>query len=413
MVNPGEWQITNANLVLPEGKRKPGGCIFSRGRIRSLLDRTASDPDLLNLNLHGFFVYPGLINAHDSLIASYHPLPDSDPPCTNWLAWDNQLKSSPIFRERMLLEIEELYRLGAYRNLLSGATTVVDHIPHFVRKSAPSDLPLYLLPDFGISHSACSYSLDWGEGIGAEYEKARKKGLPYIIHIAEGFDRENRDSLRHLEEMGGLGENTVLVHGLSLSEDDLDRIARAGASLVWCPHSNLNIYGKTAPIDRILARGIPVSLGTDSAMTGSVNLFSELKKARRILEEKTGDSPDPEQLFRMVTENAARSFRLGDRGMITGNAVADLLIMEGKYPEDPYRSLIEAEPGDIFLVIGEGRPLVGDPAVEPIFAELNVEFDRFTVQGVEKLVFRGLKNVLENVAEAVGRYVAFHFLPVG
>lgn len=260
-----DWQITNATVILPGDLRKTAGVVLADGRVRRRLGPAEADPDLLNLNLHGLFLFPGLINGHDSLLASYHPL-DVKTPYTNWLAYDNELKSSAIFRERMLVDIRELYWLGAYRNLMSGATTVVDHIPHFVRRPFQNEMPVYLLEDFGISHSICSYSLEWGEGVRAEYERAAELDLPYIIHIAEGFDPESKKSLRRLEESGGLGEHTVLVHGLSLSGADLDRIAAAGASLVWCPTSTRRLYDARPPIREALERGINLVLGTDLSL---------------------------------------------------------------------------------------------------------------------------------------------------
>ncbi len=410
-MNSRDWQITNGNLVLPDGVRATGGCVISDGRIRRLLDADQDEDGLLNLNLHGLAVYPGLVNAHDSLIATYHAFTSDNRPYQNWLAWDNDLKSSPLFRERMLLDIGQLYELGAYRNLISGVTSVADHIPHFVRRGAPENLPVHLLEDFGISHSICSYSLGWGEGPAEEYRRAEQNDLPYITHIAEGFDRESRASLRNLEKEGGLGKHSLLVHGLSLDEGDLDRIAAAGAAIAWCPTANLALYDKTGPMDAADERGINLCLGTDSAMTGSVNLMEEMRAAHKFFEERE-KTLAPQKLFEMVTANAAWALRLTGRGVIAEKGWADLLVLRGKYPDDPFQSLLEADPAQVYLVVKEGMPVYGDAALEPVFTELGVVFDRIRVGDSEKIIVKGIRKLLDGVKAASGTEKEFDFLPV-
>ena len=294
-----EWQISNANLVYAGVNSRNDGVKvdisrnlhIKNGRILKVLDAEETIPDLATVNLNGLLAYPSFFNAHDTLLASYYPfVPKNNPsfgaeieesPYTNWLTWDNDIKTSAIFNQRMLLSTAELYQLGSYRNILSGVTQVVDHIPHHVRKPFQDQILPASLDDFGISHSACSYALEWGDGIRKEYEKAIEHDLPFIVHIAEGFDKESQNSLTILKEAGALGSHTVLVHGLSLSLDDLDQIASAQAHLVWCPVSNWYIYKKIAPIKEALERGINVCLGSDAAMYGSKNLLEDINMAEK------------------------------------------------------------------------------------------------------------------------------------
>jgi cytosine/adenosine deaminase-related metal-dependent hydrolase len=239
------WQLTNGTLLLPDGPRKLSGLLVSGGRIEEVLAPGDDQPDILTLNLHGALVIPGLINSHDTLMATYLPTKGENWPHLNWLSFDIETKRSSLFRERMLLDVETLYRLGSLKNLESGVTAVVDHVPDFVRNPFLSSMSVEILPDFGIAHSVCSYSLGWGQGLEAEHKRAVENDLPFILHIAEGFDPESELSLRVLDRAGCLSEHTVLVHGLSLSNDDLDRIAEAGAHFVWCPSANLFAYTRT------------------------------------------------------------------------------------------------------------------------------------------------------------------------
>ncbi|MBI3395227.1 MAG: amidohydrolase family protein [Spirochaetia bacterium] len=408
------WQITNARIVEPNGTSHSGGLVLDGHLIASVLGAAEAEPDLLTLNLHGLSVFPALINAHDSLIATYAAFAGEGRPYLNWLAHDNELKASPLFRERMLLDVAQLYALGAYKNLLGGATFVVDHIPHFVREPFQSSLPVDVLQNFGIGHSAVSYGLGWGDSIEAEYALAAEQGRPYIIHIAEGFDPESAGSLRQLDREGGLGEHTVLVHGLSLSENDFDRIAKAGASLVWCPSSNMFLYGKTLRVAQALSRGIPVCIGTDSAMTGSINMLSELKTAASLWERITGDPVDPNVLFSMATETASRVFRLPKRGEIAAGKHGDLLILKHRQ-EEPTAALVNSSVSDVYLVVRSGLPVFGEetPAVETIFTQAGVVFDRFDLKGGgRKIAVKGLRALLDDISHAIGSPRVFDFLPL-
>lgn len=396
------WQITNGRIFLPEGERRLSGLVIAGGRIDEVTGPDEALPDVITLNLHGLYVYPGLINSHDSLLATYAPVKGENWPHLNWLSFDVDLKRSPLFRERMLLDPAALYELGALKNLLSGATSVVDHIPAFVRAPFLGQLSVSLLPDFGISHSICSYSLGWGEGIEQEHARAREAGIPYITHIAEGFDPESQNSLRLLDRAGCLSEFTVLVHGLSLSDDDLDRIAETGASFVWCPSANLALYNKTVEIAKFLERGIPVCLGTDAAVTGSLGMLEEIQAAKKIYEGQTGEALGGDRLLSMTATTPSRAFRWENKGTLRPEADADILILD--------KPLEESSVADIHLVIAGGSPAYGNAALEPLFVSLGVEFERITVRGSEKIVQKGVKKLRETVQKATGRD-SFAFLP--
>ncbi|MEQ9364856.1 MAG: amidohydrolase family protein, partial [Leptospirales bacterium] len=242
----------------------------------------------------------------------------------------------------------------------------------------------------------------------AEYEKAAAANLPYITHIAEGFDPESKTSLKRLEKEGALGEHSVLVHGLSLSLQDLDLIARRGASLVWCPVSNQALYEATLPIAEALKRDINVCLGSDAAMFGSTNLLADLKVAGETV---AAAGFGLETVLDMVSKNAARALRLNATGALADGMAADFVVLKGKYPRDPHRSLIEANLSEIYLVVRDGEPLYGEELFEKVFTEMGLLFDRISVGGSRKIITTGTKKLLESIRAAVGRSDDFYFLP--
>lgn len=72
------------------------------------------------------------------------------------------------------------------------------------------------------------------------------------------------DAIALLDRLGVLGPSLLLVHGIHLAPDALRRAARARATLVSCPRSNLHIEGRLPDLRLFLAAGGRLALGTDS-----------------------------------------------------------------------------------------------------------------------------------------------------
>ena len=399
-----KWQISNG--WIPGFDERPIGVAIKDHRIERIV--TGALKSDISVNLHGMAILPALINGHDNLLASYFEFKGQNSPYQTWVGWDNELKASSLFAQRMLITPLDLYQLGAFRNLISGSVFVADHIPDFVRQPFEDELPVRLLSDFGIAHSVSAYALNWGNGIRAEYELAVQNQAPFILHIAEGFDRDSKQSLRKLDEMGALGPNTVLVHGLSLSDNDLDRIAASGAHLIWCPQSNRYLYDAQPPIEKAISRGINVGLGTDSAMAGGSNMLSSIQWALKEM-----PSVDPLDIMAMATVNTAKALRLIDRGSLSAGHFADLVIFN-RHQTDNVKELIEdMQLSDVFLVVRDGLPLYGDASLADLFQALSIDTEHIQVQQSDKLIQRGLLQLLERIQIQTGKEMEFPFLPVG
>ena len=130
---------------------------------------------------------------------------------------------------------------------------------------------------------------------------------PFLLHLGEGIDEEAQGELPRLEALGCLQPNTVIVHGVAIDENGWRRVARAGAGLVWCPASNAFLFGRTAMVWALIggsdACRVTVALGTDSRVTGSLDLLDELRAARAAW------PVPPHRLFGMVTSEAGRLLR--------------------------------------------------------------------------------------------------------
>jgi cytosine/adenosine deaminase-related metal-dependent hydrolase len=328
------------------------------------------------------WLYPGLINGHDHLEMNLYPRL-GHPPYGNYTEWGNDIYKpghSPIL-EIERVDIKDRLIWGGLKNLISGATTVLHHNPR-KRLLSGAGFPVKV-PDIAWSHS-----LAFGKHIEKDFPK--KKTTPYVIHAAEGTDQLASDEIRSLKELGLLRENTVIVHGIALSKDDLDLIKRAGTTIAWCPASNMFLFNETAPLAALKNAQVPIVIGSDSTMTGSATLLDEMAFALQ-----TGLASSQE-ILEMVTTNGARCFRLPDPAVAIGS-LADLFITP-KIHAEYAQNLLQIRPKNIVAVLVDGTMRLCD-------AELGAEFvlkHSIALDGVKKNVFEDFGPLLKRIRAQVG-----------
>ncbi|RPI95044.1 MAG: hydrolase [Spirochaetales bacterium] len=403
-----EWGISGVTVLTPEDFSKSGGLEIKDSKIARVIREKPKTA--LTLEIENGVLTPGLINAHDHLLGTYYPKVGNGP-YENWLPWDNDLKSAPVYQERQQIENRDLYLLGGYRNLVSAVTTVSDHIPHFVNEQFLDTLPMRALRDYALAHSITSFALAWGDGVEVEYQKAAKNDIPFITHIAEGFDPETIRDLKTLDSKGGLGEYSVLVHGIAFSEEDIRLIKKKGASVVWCGDSNVFMFNKTANVGRMIEEGVNLCIGTDSPMSGGLNLLYEMKFDKEYYRKTYGKNLPDEQILRMVTLNPARAFRLKKFGQVKSGFVADLAVFADK-GKTPYESVVSAELRDVMLVVINGRPAYGNAEYAWLFDALKIKYQRVVIDGTEKVIIGDLLGLMKRISRAVGFKKELPFLPV-
>ena len=329
-----KWSIQGATLLTPDKVIEKGGIIIDGAKIAEASSRASHSG--ISVSVSDAVLLPGLINSHDHLIGTYLPKVGNGP-YVNWLPWDNDLKSADVYRERQQVENRDLYLLGGYRNLLSGVTSVSDHIPHAVNEPFLDILPVKALSRYALAHSVGPLALQWGDGISIEYQKAQKEDIPFITHCSEGFDEETKRDVRTLERLGAIGEYTVLIHGIAFSKDDIALLKERRSNVVWCADSNMYMFNETTDIKGIIDAGVNVSIGTDSPMSGGENLLHEMRFGREYYRKKYGEDLPAKQIVRMVTSNPAHSFRLHKNGKIEPGNIADIVLFRRK--GDPYESV--------------------------------------------------------------------------
>jgi formimidoylglutamate deiminase len=117
-------------------------------------------------------------------------------------------------------------------------------------------------------HSVRACPREWLEEIGAY---AGREGLVLHVHadeqpreIEECVAEHGLRPVELLAQTGCLGPRTTVVHGTHADERELDLLAEAGARVCLCPTTEANLGDGFPPLEGLLAREIPLCIGTDS-----------------------------------------------------------------------------------------------------------------------------------------------------
>lgn len=183
---------------------------------------------------------------------------------------------------------------------LHASFTVSDETLALVKRTIPEDAPIHI-------HSA-EDSMD--------VKHAKKKHGCGVVE--------------RLEKHGLLRKNSILAHGVHLKDDELKRIAKAGAFLVHNPESNQNNAVGALDLVHALELGITVALGTDGMASNMLRAAKSAYLMARHVRKDPGMGMDI--CRRLLLENNAQLARalFGNPriGAIAPEAPADLVVVD-------------------------------------------------------------------------------------
>lgn len=354
----------------------------------------------ITVDLSGYTIFPGLVNAHDHLEMNHYPRTKYRDRYDNAHQWGEDVNAhldEPPFKELRAYPLEDRCFIGGLKNLLCGATTVVHHnSPH--KCLFKSNFPVRVVKRYGWAHSL-HFSTD--EEVVASY-KSTPPDVPWFIHLAEGTDYIARGEYARLKALGCVGKNTVIVHGVGLKiEDVLDAqtqvyglglgLHRGGIKLIWCPSTNDYLLGETI-YRRILALHAQTALGSDSRLTADGDLLDEMRFAYIVCQ-----LTHPHH-FVLASVTTTAAFVIGARNdeILASDAYADFIAL--RTTADTATTLCQARRADLALVVRGGVPQIGDPEVMAKFAHVEtvaVRLDgkekRMNVQLARQVARRSLK----------------------
>ncbi len=130
------------------------------------------------------------------------------------------------------------------------------------------------------------------------------------------------------DRYGLLDERTVLAHGVWLTPEELDLLARRGSRIAHCPNSNLFLGSGLFPLYRVLNAGVVVGLGSDIGAGTTPSLFNAMADAYKV-QQVQNVSLSPFHLWYLATLGGARALTLdGETGSLEAGKSADFLVLD-------------------------------------------------------------------------------------
>lgn len=178
----------------------------------------------------------------------------------------------------------------------------------------------------------------------------RARGAPFCLHLAEhpgevelfatgtgefadllrgrllpkGWRAPGRTPVAEARALGLLGPDTLAVHAVCLTPDDVAILAASGATVCLCPRSNARIGVGTADVAALAAADVPLALGTDSLASGDdLNLWNEV---RALLADHSA-LPGRTILQALTTTPARLLRRSADLGLLAPGAVGGVAVL--------------------------------------------------------------------------------------
>ena len=195
-----------------------------------------------------------------------------------------------------------------------------------------------------------------------------------IIHVSETaweveetMRSHQRSPVGYLDAIGLLNDKVLAVHGVHLSQEDIEILHARGTSLSHCPESNLKLGSGICPTWALLERGVNVCLGTDGAASNNnLDMFGEMDFAAKLPKGVKEDSSiiTARQVLDMATVNGAEALGRPDLGRIEAGCKADLVILDLDRPGltpcyNPVSHIVYAATGgDVSDVVVAGRVLM-------------------------------------------------------
>lgn len=194
-------------------------------------------------------------------------------------------------------------------------------------------------------------NLHWctDEALMVQKEYADKYGVGMHMHLLEtAYQKEyarrrtGKTAVQHLYDLGFLGSNLTLGHGVWLTEADIELIAETKTKICHNASSNLRLQSGIAPLNYFAQHGVTVGMGLDEAginddrdMLQEMRLVLKLHRVPGI--EQLDTVPTAAQVFQMATEYGAQTTGFAPEiGTLAPGKAADLVAIDWQQIAYPY-----------------------------------------------------------------------------
>lgn len=329
------------------------------------------------IDVEGKVIMPGFINTHHHIYSAFaRGMASSGKPNENFL----EILENLWWKIDKKLSLEDL-KYSAYTTYIDcikkGVTTVFDHNASPFAVTGSLDSIADAAKDLGLRTCLCyevsdrdgekiaqegideninfikKYNTDEQNmikgmfGLHASFtlsdETLRKcdeelKGLNagYHVHVAEGIDdleqcleKYGKRVVERLRDMDILGDKTIAVHCIHVTDDELNILRDTNTIVVHNPESNMGNAVGCQPFLELHQKGITIGLGTD----GYTSDMTESMKVANIIHKHVKQNPSvawgevPVSMFENNRKIAQKYFS-GDLGILRAGALADVIVVD-------------------------------------------------------------------------------------
>ena len=229
-----------------------------------------------------------------------------------------------------------------------------------VRLAVAPTIPHHCSDDFILGCAALARDFD----VGLHSHVAESK-----VQAVAGMRLYGKTLTAHLDELGVLGPQFTVAHGVWLDNDDMARLGDHGASIAHNPGSNMRLGAGLADARAMLDAHVNLGIGTDGAnCSDNQNMYEAMRLASFVSKVQ---GPEwrrwmtTREVALAATQGSARVLGFGDRiGRVARGYKADLVMLDLDHPNwlpfnDPVNQLVHSEDGNaVHSVMIAGRMIV-------------------------------------------------------
>ena len=228
----------------------------------------------------------------------------------------------------------------------------------------------------------------------AEWEVARKMGLPISVHanITKRFGNETE--IETFFKDGFLGSDVQIIHAITAPPAAIEAMARTGTSVSLSPYTEMRIGFGFPKTGEFVAAGVLTTLSVDTAaLSGNADMFGVMKATLNVENAKAESEfkLTARRVLKMATIDGARGMGVADKvGSLVAGKRADIIMVRtsdiniGPMTDAAHLLVEAAQPSNVDTVLVDGRILKRRGKLTAIHADQLVRESAEALAGVKQ-----------------------------